>query len=167
MFCGGTRRKHSPLGDGTCEKEKLGNRQAQRVACLCMHLHLHGAYFSVENPKGSLLWYHPDMLDLLKVGFYVDFDQCMYNLRIPHVVDQHQALLVKKPTRLLTNLSCLTDLRLQCDRSHKHLSCKGSVRVIRDGKERSISISAAAGAYPLELCRAWSRSVARFCKACR
>ena len=42
----------------------MGNRLASVSAKLCCALYAAGGYFSLENPERSLLWIHPDILEL-------------------------------------------------------------------------------------------------------
>ena len=154
---GGTRRKGREEGDGTSEKEIIGNHLAQVTAELCWRLHRKGGHFSIENPKGSYAWGYAPLSHLLAVGFYVDFDQCMYGLVPPHLVkDNPTNLRIKKPTRILTNMTSLRTLERTCDKTHKHFECMGSVLV--NGKR--VSVAASAGRYPPRLCSRWAAGVA-------
>ena len=149
---GGSRRANKPEGDLLDQKELRGNQQACVVAELCWLLHVHGGWFSVENPRGSLLWQYGPMRSLSEVAASVDFDQCCYGLRLVGCETKKFGPFIKKPTRLLTNVPALKKMSMLCKGDHQHHSCMGSVRV--NGK--SVSVAKAAGAYPPALCKRWS-----------
>ena len=100
------------------------------------------------------------MLDLLDVAVDVRFDQCRYGLVPPHLTLEDKQL-IRKRTRLRTNMSSLSDLEGFCTGGHDHFVCLGSVRV----GERRVSVARAAGRYPAALCHAWARCVARQLRA--
>ena len=100
---GGTRRKGNEEGDGTDEKEIIGNRLAKVTADLCWRLRRKGGHFSIESPKGSYAWGYTPFSHLLAVGFYVEFDQCMYGLVPPHLAkDNPDDLRIKRNYMILT-----------------------------------------------------------------
>ena len=66
----GTRTKMHPEGDGTLDRENIGNQLAKRVAQLCTAFLKKEGYFLTENPRSSRVW---DFGLVLKLsGFAVD-----------------------------------------------------------------------------------------------
>ena len=122
----------------------------------CTLLSQLGGWWSIENPKGSYLFWYPSIAKLfeLQSANLVHFDQCMYGLRPPGG-QPHQR--TRKSTSLLSNIASLQSLSIQCDGQHEHVWALGSATV--NGK--SISRAAAAGAYPAPLCSRWAALVAR------
>ena len=146
-----------PEERGMNPRELRGNCLANVVSELCWRLHRRGCFFSVENPKGSYVRGYGPIADLLEVGWHVDFHQCMYGLTPPHLRDSNpDNKLIKKPTRLLTNVPTLKRLSVFCDGSHDHFECLGTVKV----DNRRVSVASAAGEYPGPLCAAWASLVA-------
>lgn len=151
---GGTRTALHPEGDGSLERENIGNRLAKTVARLCRLLHSNGAYFSIENPKTSRAWQFGPIARLPS-SVDVIIDQCEYNLTPPHESSQSNVK-IKKPTKIKTNLHCLLQLSRACTKSHEHYPCYGSVKTAQGW----VSVARAAGNYPVELCTEWARLVA-------
>ena len=54
-----------PEGDGTLDRENIGNQLAKRVAQLCTALHKKEGYFLTENPRSSRVW---DLGPVLKLS---------------------------------------------------------------------------------------------------
>ena len=175
---GGTRTLAHPEGDCSLEREIIGNKLARITARLCLILHKAGCYFSIENPRFSYVWNFPPILKLLDVAFDVDFDQCMYGLRPPHIPQAShstfhrkptplssvssklhskptQNTFIKKPSRVRTNLSSLNGLSRVCSKDHEHFHCCGSVKTSNGW----VSVAKAAGHYPLGLCETWANLV--------
>ena len=82
---GGTRTTSCPAGDGTLDREIIGNKLADVVSLLCRALHNVGCYFSIQNPRFAPSWLYLPSRDLVDISFDVDFDQCMFGLAPPHV----------------------------------------------------------------------------------
>ena len=82
---GGARTTSCPAGDGTLDREILGNKLADVVSLLCRALHDVGCYFSIENPRFALSRLYTPVCDLVDISFDVDFDQSMFGLAPPHV----------------------------------------------------------------------------------
>jgi hypothetical protein len=158
---GGTRRNARPEGDGTLEREAKGNSQAKVVSDLCRLQSEMGNYYSVENPLSSFLWKCECFVGLKEdtkaVG--VEFCQCVFGLGVNidegGGIPQHRRL-IKKPTRILTNMRSLLLLKRDCACSKPHLPCYDTV--ICGGKHRKVSCLA--GVYPPELCSEWAKIVA-------
>ena len=91
--------------------------------------------------------------------YVVDLDMCAYCLRPPDYRPGAADIRVRKPTRIVTNLSCLRHLARRCDGNHQHQVCLGTVRN-REGKV--VRRSTAAGAYPPSLCRRWAALVSDY-----
>ena len=81
---GGTRRRHCPEGDGSLEREVLGNEQAEHVADICILCARHQVHFTIENPSGSYLFQHSPLLRFFeRVECYESvFDQCRFGLTL-------------------------------------------------------------------------------------
>jgi hypothetical protein len=129
------------------EKERVGVELAAFTAVCCELCDRRGVFWSVENPKTSLLWEFEPMLELrLSSGAeFVDFDQCMYGG------------IYRKSTRVLTNCKQLSGLSTFCDRSHVHAVMEGQERYVRDdGTLGSRCKTAGAAAYPPLLCERWA-----------
>ena len=67
------RTKAFPLGlpDLTPTQSQLvemGNQLVSVSVKLCLALYTAGRYFSLENPERSLLWIHPEVLELLRLS---------------------------------------------------------------------------------------------------
>ena len=67
------RTKVFPLGlpDLTPSQSQLvemGNQLVSVSVKLCLALYAAGGYFSLENPERSLLWIHPDVLELFRLS---------------------------------------------------------------------------------------------------
>ena len=156
----GTRRSERPLGgDEPLPREILGNKQAERMALLLKAQTDVGGLWSVENPRGSYLFSAPPILDLQHYANAetVHFDQCSYGLRLPGDLDYHY---VKKGTTILTNIRDLHCLSSSCpglSDTHRHTWCIGTGTYHGKTYKRS----AAAAHYPVKLCEAWARGVAR------
>ena len=149
----GTRSKDQPEGDGSLEREILGNELAKRTYYLCMVLQEHGNFFTIENPRTSLAWYLKELkhLESQERVIIVDFDQCEYGLKIPST-DGSEGL-AKKATRIMGNLPHLDILSRSCSRNHPHIQVIGGVRTASGWKRRS----ELAGAYPKALCSQYHR----------
>ena len=140
-----TRSTQRPEGAGPSLVECLANCLTDRVLLLCREAERVGCFWSIENPKSSLVWRYPPMLETVEGKYAVDFDQCMYGLEVA-------ALPVRKPTRVVTNLQMLLGLQLVCSKQHQHRRCGGKVRT----SEGSANVSQLAGVYPELLCERWA-----------
>ena len=144
-----TRTLAFPAGVKPSPSEREGNLMAIRTATLCLEQQAAGGLWSIENPRGSLLWLFEPIADLLKVGFDVDFDQCEYGLRVGCEAEEG---LIRKATRLRTNAFVLKQLHRQCSGKHAHQRCQGKVWTPSGWQNRTT----VAGAYPPELCARWA-----------
>ena len=83
---GGTRRRHCPDGGPQpLERELKSNRQAEYVIQLCILLHIHGGWFTIENPSMSDFWHSSFYMKLCErvPTFLVKADLCAYGLQLP------------------------------------------------------------------------------------
>ena len=71
-----------------------------------------GGFWSIENPRSSLLWCFPGISEL--GGFTIDFDACAFGAKFP------EKGFIKKPTRIFTNLPALRSLGRRCPGTHLH-----------------------------------------------
>ena len=149
----GTRNASKPEGDGSLERERVGNEIANRTCYLCRILLEHGSFFTIENPKTSWAW-HLISLRALKQLTGVNevlFDQCRYGLKIPD--ESGVPGLAKKPTKVVGNLPFLSQLHRQCKCLKKHVQVIGGVRTDKGWVRRS----KLAGAYSKGLCSQYHR----------
>jgi len=155
---GGTRRKDCPDGGSNpLERELLGNKQAEYVAALCLHLNLVGGLFTIENPSASHLFRSSPFKALYDrcIITEVSFDQCAFGLRPPGASDFE---FVKKPTTIIANFTHINQLSVHCPGiscSHKHIHAWGSRKV----GDKRYSMAKAAGHYPQQLCQCWAQCV--------
>lgn len=146
---GGTRSSNCPEGSGVLEREIVGNLLAYRTFFLCLILHAHGNFFTIENPLTSHVWNLKKLRQLVEEtqAKFVRFDQCMYGLKIP-LSDDNWGL-AKKATCVLGTLPGIDKLACKCDKSHNHVQVIGGVKVGGRWTRRSTL----AGRYPLKLCQ--------------
>ena len=149
----GTRTAICPEGDGTLEREIRGNKIAERTIILCIILHEHNNFFTIENPRTSHVWNLKILKDLVSKTKCqrVDFDQCEYGLKIPD--DEGVLGLARKSTSIVGTLPTLPHLRRKCCGSHGHVQVIGGVKTKAGWKRRSTL----AGAYPFQLCSAYHK----------
>ena len=50
---------------------EMGNQLVSVSVKLCFALYIAGGYFSLENPERSLLWIHPDVLELFRLSVQI------------------------------------------------------------------------------------------------
>eukprot|EP00959_Pyramimonas_sp_CCMP1952_P241201 5040831-Pyramimonas_sp.AAC.1 len=63
---------------------------------------------------------------------------------------------------VLTNSPALVSLEASCKQDHQHVHLTGGCRLVgSDGRIKWVRRTAAAGAYPPALCRAWARAIWR------
>ena len=147
---GGSRRTGKPQGDERDPEECRANGLAEAVALLIEAQVGAGGYFSVENPNSSHLWDFPRMKKALRGHYAAVFDQRQYGLHIRP--DNGPTLILKKRTRLVSNLAELSALSVDCPGGHVHSRCLGSARI---GGRRQ-DLARAAGAHPPGLCKRWA-----------
>lgn len=153
----GTRTGAQPLGDGTLKREVLGNKILERTTRLCMILHQHNSFFTLENPLTSFAWKTFYIRNLVKATGCTEavLDQCMYGLSIPN--QQGLAGLAKKPTKFLGTMPMLDLLSTRCNRFHPHVAVLGTVKVAGKWRKRS----QLAGSYPSKLCTEYIRTFSK------
>jgi len=160
----GTRSRGQAQGDGSRDDENIANGELLFAIQLMTRVLKSGGFVSLENPKGSLIWWHPAMQRFVQRFskpcmqfplFKVEFDQCMYGLRSPPGAEALE--IWKKPTCILSNIPDFRELELHCDHSHEHTTVVGALRVGGHSCRRSTL----AGKYPLRLCRRMAQLGAR------
>lgn len=150
---GGTRSSQHPKGENKLEREKKGNEIYHRTLFLCKLLDAHHSFFTLENPLSSFAWKMP-AFNLMKQKINLVFaplDQCAYNLRIPDSTGNLG--LAKKPTLFCGTLPGLDKLSKQCNHNHEHVQVIGGIK----WKGKWVRRSVLAGAYPKQLCVAYSQ----------
>ena len=157
----GTRSSGKPQGDGSLEREVLGNELLRRTLILAKFLAQHGNHWSIENPMNSYLFRQPEICKLLlnEGVISIDVDQCMYNLKFSDSRPDERCV---KPTRIITNVGALSALGRRCDRSHQHVQAIGGYRTRSGWVKRT----AEAGAYPSQLCRTWAEIISVWAGGC-
>ena len=185
---GWTRTISCLAGDGTLDREILGNKLADVVSLLCRALHDVGCYSSIENPRFALSWLYTPICDLVDISLDVDFDQCMFRLAPPHVgVSQFQPQPISLKLQFTKsqavtqpcqhNLTCLS---LSCLRIKKPTRIRTNLISLKalarkcDGTHVHYpcygtvktdsgwqSVARAAGAYPSGLCKPWAAAIAK------
>ena len=153
---GSSRSQSHPGGFPPSLKDLLGNEEAKVVAGLCRSLSSVGAFWSIENPKGSYCFLYAPVRDLLLLPSVIDvsFDQCMYGL-CPPTPEGFTSARIRKGTCIRSNIAGFKNLAFKCDHSHVHTWAIGSVLV----NSSRVSLSASAGAYPKALCRAMAQGL--------
>ena len=153
----GTRTHDNPAGDGTVQREVVGNEIMRRTLWLCKLLHQNGSFFTLENPGSSYAWKMPEYIKLRNdTGSQeVRLDQCCFNLLIPNGAGKLE--LAKKPTVFAGTLPYLDRLHRKCARNHQHVAVMGGVK--HEGKWTRRSTLA--GAYPQALCNAYAKIISR------
>jgi len=155
---GGTRRVWLPEGDGSLGRENIGNLQASLCARLCVLVREHGGHFSIENPKGSLLWKSKYIKHITShvATYFVSFDQCAYGLSVPGFSKYE---FCRKSTSVLASFPSIRRLEARCpgvSRYHRHRHVLGSVKI--EGKWQSVA--KLAGRYPIALTQVWAQAIA-------
>eukprot|EP00438_Fugacium_kawagutii_P030304 Skav204412 [mRNA] locus=scaffold398:166413:168713:- [translate_table: standard] len=147
----GTRTASQPAGNGSLDRELLGNELLRRTVHLCRLLHEAGSFFTIENPHTSWVWSMPEIRALgnLTGAKKVGLDQCCYGLKIPD--SEHKWGLAKKGTFFFGTLPNLENLAAKCTHDHAHVPVIGGVKVRGKWQKRS----SLAGAYPQPLCTAY------------
>ena len=146
---GCSRTRLRPQGALVSKKERLANHEARVVGSLCALLSKVGAFWSVENPRGSYCFAYFPLRKLLRLPgvFDVHFDQCMFHLQLPGAPPGFR---VKKATTIRTNVAGFRNLESKCDGNHQHSVMLGSMKL---GNQR-VPRSGLCGVYPGALCRA-------------
>lgn len=152
---GGTRRKHKPEGDGSLEREIVGNEILRRTLVLIDILEKSGNKWSLENPDSSYAWWMPGLLEKAN-NPHVEtavLDQCAYGLRLMGTDNKYGPC--KKHTRFIGNIQGLSSLAKTCKCRQPHVHAVGGVRTKAGWKRRS----ELAGHYPAALAYAYSAIV--------
>ncbi len=144
-----TRTIQNPAGCGTNQGEVEGNLLTERVLELCRLLQAAGRFWSIEKPASSLVWHYPGVKSLVEKQFLVDFDQCSFGLEVG-------GELIRKSTRVATNLRALSVLCHNFSRDHQHRRCGDKIRT----SNGTVDVSQLAGAYPRALCELWAEACA-------
>ena len=153
----GTRTKACPSGDGSLERELLGNALAKFVLKFCLELCRLGHHWSIENPTSSFLWQLAGFRKLARMkGVHkVRFCQCEYGLHFP----DDPKTFCRKDTIILTNINELESLSIMCSGNHQHTRAIGSVKTSKGW----VSRTKLAGQYPKKLCSSWAQAIALSC----
>ena len=152
---GGTRRRTSPQGDGSLERERVGNEILRRTMCLIDILEAHNNWWTLENPDSSYAWWMPRLKNkLIKPPVeYVVLDQCAYGLRL--LGENNKYGPCKKCTRFAGSLPGLVGLGKRCTCRQPHVHAVGGVRTKNGWKRRS----ELAGHYPGALSQQYANLV--------
>ena len=152
---GGTRRRSSPQGDGSLERERVGNEILRRTMCLIDILEAHSNWWTLENPDSSYAWWMPKLKSKLSKPpvEYVVLDQCAYGLRL--LGENNKYGPCKKCTRFAGSLPGLVGLGKRCTCRQPHVHAVGGVRTKNGWKRRS----ELAGHYPGALSRQYANLV--------
>ena len=144
---GGTRPKQRPQGDGSLDRENIGNELLRRSLVLIRLLAKGGDTWSLENPGTSYLFHMPSVKQLTsRVSVDVAIlDQCMFGLRFQGAP---RSTRIRKYTRVVGNID-LSSLGLRCNRKHDYDQVIGSILTKAGWQQRS----ALAAVYPLAFCR--------------
>ena len=128
-----------------------GNEFAELTYKLCDFLERTGRFYYIENTVGSLLWSIPGIRNLIArdSARLINFDQCCYNTRL-------LGELIKKPTKVLTNMESLCQLGRKCTGGHVHAQLQGRSLVNKDGKR--VPATRCAAAYLPQLGRSWANN---------
>ena len=141
-------RKHVSVEEWTARMD-AARQHLEFAVAVATEQARHGRGFVLEHPKLASSWREPCIVTLaLQHGTLVEFDQCRYELRSP------AGLLLKKPTRLLTNMPSIVNefTGKQCTCAVDH----GSIT----GQERGQQVSRLAQIYPPLLVGALARCCA-------
>ena len=152
---GGTRNSKNPSGDGSLEREQLGNELLRRSIVLIKILIKHGNFWTLENPTSSLMFWMPSVkrLTLSKSCHRARLHQCMYGLQLP---GSDSNTFCKKDTTFIGNLPDLDLLSESCSGLHVHEHVIGGLKTPWGWKRKS----ELAGAYPPELCKKYEQIAA-------
>ena len=125
---GGTRRKHLPQGDGSLERERVGNLLLERTIILIGILEEAGNFWSLENPLTSYAWEMPGLRTkyLGENKIKVNLDQCAYGLRLRGSSSLYGPC--KKATSFAGNFKGLEKLEKKCSCSCQHVHAIGGIK---------------------------------------
>ena len=141
MFCKRcTRTTGLPEGLGTFDREIEGNLLLDVTCRLARAAMAAGTYWTLENPRASLLWAMPSVVRLLKQPL-VDSAFVVYC--------RFGAKYLKR-TRFIGTLPRLAALSCKCLGGHQHTRIQGYTRY----RGKSVLVSHLAAAYPWKLCQA-------------
>ena len=107
-----------------------------------------------ENPKPSLAWKTPEILEGFAGCAEAIGDQCMYGLKRP----VHQTPM-RKRTRFMGQETVVKYLHNRCNGSHDHWPIEGK---FKDEQGKWQALSEWAGGYPPTLCKAMLRGATEF-----
>ena len=140
------RSRRYPGGLPNLEYNKLvieGNACARVTARMAKACFRAGVFFTIENPKTSLIWKMPGLAALARIPNVSEFvgDQCAFGAAS------------QKPTKWLTNAPFASILAARApgtSEGHAHITLEGKGKDPEDGKWKAKTEIAAA--YPTELC---------------
>jgi len=144
-------RNHKHIVDGSpdlsrseCSLVSEGNELLRRSLFIIRLAAWSGIMVSLENPNGSLLWAHPEVLCCLQdynfAKAYVEY--CMYGR--PY----------KKPTAIAATFPQIKHVECLCSGDHLHVTLKGK-SALGDW------LTAGSASYTMEICDIWSSCVVR------
>ena len=102
----GSRRKETPLGDGTLPSEVAANAEAEFMMDMVQVVLHSGGWVTIENPFTSLLFSIPRLAKLISdnIFYNVCFDQCCFGLGCPPGVRPKEVW--KKPSFFCVSDNC-------------------------------------------------------------
>ena len=127
-------------------KEAIGVSLALFSACVIRQCLISGIMFTLENPQSSRWWEFGPIRDLFMDKRVCFFTFHMFAWGMPY----------KKATSFMTNVLELACLQKRCSGDHRHEHLRGSETVL---VKRTRNKTAAAGAYPSSLCKAWAQKM--------
>ena len=133
-------------------KSKYANLEARAMLRIVFTCLAAGVHISIENPEHSLLWYLPEIQELIshKVVNKYAFDLCCHGMKSPAYVRPVEYY--KKPTALVSTLHGLQVLCKRCRRSHVHTGLGRRSR-FKDASGKWISRISWAARYPTPFCQ--------------
>ena len=144
-----SRTTQCPEGDGTFDREVEGNRFVS-LSCRFIEAAMqNGVWWSLENPRASLMWAVPWLATILKKP----------SVQSAFLVYCRFGSQFMKRTRIAGTVPQLQSLSCKCSGGHTHLRIQGSTR--HEG--RSILVSKLAAQYPSALCEKLVELVAVAC----
>ncbi len=146
-----------------CYREHRSLQQVDRMCVLCFLLHIRNGYFTIENPRESLMFRSSPFVlltELVTLSCAL-VDQCQYDLRPPGPA-AHE--FIRKSTKIYGNFRRIESISRTCpgkSSQHEHVHALGSRKVADEtGHVKSVSVAIWASRYPAELCDAIARCVA-------
>lgn len=139
-------------GDGSLEREVIGNKLLTRTLILIDILERAGNLWTLENPRSSYVWLMPGLVEKFGNPLYKEavMHQCAYGLRLKGPDGVYGPC--KKHTRFFGNLPNLETLEKHCKCHQSHVHAVGGVKTNQGWKKRC----ELAGHYPQALCQKYA-----------